>query len=167
MAQAGMNPKIADEVPWSETITEYDESHYVVYLRLLDASNDGASNDEGWGRQTMLATGGDIFERGRQRLLTLRDPLAIAPLCEELEKRKRRNQGPTVANTPVPQHRRGHEVPPTTGPDRPNWNPNVSKDVQEITQDGDIVWTNMGPAVAPESDVNIGLTGVHDLLKGE
>jgi hypothetical protein len=46
MAQAGMNPKIADEVPWSETITEYDESHYVVYLRLLDASNDGASNDE-------------------------------------------------------------------------------------------------------------------------
>ena len=90
-----------------------------------------------------------------------------APLCEELEKRKRRNQGPTVANTPAPQHRRGHEVPPTTGPDRPNWNPNVSKDVQEITQDGDIVWTNMGPAVAPESDVNSGLMGVHDLLKGE
>ena len=46
MAQAGMNPKIADEVPWSETITEYDESHYVVYLRLLDASADGASTDE-------------------------------------------------------------------------------------------------------------------------
>ena len=46
MAQAGMNPKIADEVPWSETITDYDESHYVVYLRLLDASADGASTDE-------------------------------------------------------------------------------------------------------------------------
>ena len=41
-----------------------------------------------------------------------------APLCEELAKRKRRKQGPTVANTPVPQHRRGHEVPSTTGPDR-------------------------------------------------
>ena len=41
-----MNPMIADEVPWSETITEYDESHYVVYLRLLDASADGVSTDE-------------------------------------------------------------------------------------------------------------------------
>lgn len=46
MAQAGMNPKIADEVPWSETITDYDESHYVVYLRLLDANADGATTDE-------------------------------------------------------------------------------------------------------------------------
>jgi hypothetical protein len=46
MAQAGMNPKIADEVPWSETITEYDESHYVIYLRLLDAHADGATTDE-------------------------------------------------------------------------------------------------------------------------
>ena len=46
MAQAGMNPSIADEVPWSESITDYDESHYVVYLRLLDATKDGASADE-------------------------------------------------------------------------------------------------------------------------
>ena len=40
MAQTGMNPKIADEVPRSGTITEYEESHYVVYLRRLAASND-------------------------------------------------------------------------------------------------------------------------------
>ncbi len=46
VAQAGMNPSIADEVPWSETITAYDESHYVVYLRLLDARTDGANTDE-------------------------------------------------------------------------------------------------------------------------
>ncbi len=46
MAQTGMNPNIADEVPWSETITDYDESHYVVYLRLLDARTDGASVNE-------------------------------------------------------------------------------------------------------------------------
>ena len=46
MAQTGMNPIIADEVPWSESITDYDESHYVVYLRLLDATKDGASADE-------------------------------------------------------------------------------------------------------------------------
>ena len=71
-----------------------------------------------------------------------------APLCEELEKRKRRNQGPTVANTPVPQHRRGHAVPPTTGPDR-------------------LVFIPSAAPTAPESDVNSGLMGVHDLLKGE
>jgi hypothetical protein len=40
------------------------------------------------------------------------------PLCAELQKRKRRNEGPTIANVPVPQHRRGHETPETTGPDR-------------------------------------------------
>ena len=84
--------------------------------------------------------------------------------CKDLTAAKRRNQGPTVANTPVPQHRRGHEVPPTTGPDRPNWNPKVSKDVQETTQDGDIVWTNMGPAVAPDGAA---LAAVKDLQKEE
>ncbi len=46
MGQADKNPKIADEVPWSETITEYDEAHYVIYLRLLDASAEGAGTDE-------------------------------------------------------------------------------------------------------------------------
>lgn len=35
-------------------------------------------------RRTMLAAGGEIFERGKQRLMTFRDPLAIHPLCEEL-----------------------------------------------------------------------------------
>ncbi len=39
-------PRIADEVPWAESITEYDEAHYVVYLRLLDANAEGASTDE-------------------------------------------------------------------------------------------------------------------------
>ena len=46
MAAPQINPEIADEVPWSETITDYDEAHFVVYLRLLDASADGASADE-------------------------------------------------------------------------------------------------------------------------
>ena len=46
MGQAGKNPNIADQVPWSETITEYDEAHYVVYLRLLDANSEGATTDE-------------------------------------------------------------------------------------------------------------------------
>jgi hypothetical protein len=38
--------EIADEVPWSEAITPYDEAHFVTYLRLLDATEDGASESE-------------------------------------------------------------------------------------------------------------------------
>lgn len=37
---------IADEVPWADAITDYDEAHFVVYLRLLDASAEGASEEE-------------------------------------------------------------------------------------------------------------------------
>ncbi|MPZ36423.1 MAG: DUF2285 domain-containing protein [Rhodospirillales bacterium] len=40
------NQPVADEVPWSDSITLYDEAHLVVYLRLLDASADGASPNE-------------------------------------------------------------------------------------------------------------------------
>lgn len=46
MARTGETPEISDEVPWSETLTLYDETHLVTYLRLLDASDDGASTDE-------------------------------------------------------------------------------------------------------------------------
>jgi hypothetical protein len=46
MPKVERNPEIADEVPWSEQVTEYDERHFIVYLRLLDASADGATNDE-------------------------------------------------------------------------------------------------------------------------
>ena len=37
---------IVDDVPWSDAITTYDEAHFVVYLRLLDADADGATADE-------------------------------------------------------------------------------------------------------------------------
>ena len=37
---------LADEVPWSPKLTVYDEAHFVVYLRLLDASAKGASDEE-------------------------------------------------------------------------------------------------------------------------
>ena len=46
MTEPDANPEIADEVPWSEGITGYDEAHLVMYLRLLDASAEGASADE-------------------------------------------------------------------------------------------------------------------------
>ena len=37
---------IADEVPWSEHVNEYDRAHFDIYLRLLDATNEGADEDE-------------------------------------------------------------------------------------------------------------------------
>lgn len=46
MAATSNSPEVSDEVPWSETLTLYDETHLVTYLRLLDASDDGASMDE-------------------------------------------------------------------------------------------------------------------------
>lgn len=46
MPKVERNPEIAEAVPWSERVTAYDEEHFVVYLRLLDATADGASDDE-------------------------------------------------------------------------------------------------------------------------
>jgi hypothetical protein len=37
-----LDPEIADVAPWSETLTDYDLDHLVVYLRLLDAEREGA-----------------------------------------------------------------------------------------------------------------------------
>src|SRR6266849_2897391 len=46
MPRVERNREIAEEVPWSDGVTAYDEAHFVVYLRLLDATADGASEDE-------------------------------------------------------------------------------------------------------------------------
>ena len=37
-----LDPDVADEAPLAETITPYDEQHFVTYLRLLDADAEGA-----------------------------------------------------------------------------------------------------------------------------
>lgn len=37
---------IADEVPWSDHVTDYDRAHFITYLRLLDGVILGASEDE-------------------------------------------------------------------------------------------------------------------------
>ena len=42
MAQVELHPIIADEVPWSDHVTAYDEAHFIVYVRLLDAEAAGA-----------------------------------------------------------------------------------------------------------------------------
>ncbi|MER9463448.1 DUF2285 domain-containing protein [Mesorhizobium australicum] len=41
-----MNPNIADEVPWSENLTSYDRENFTIYLRILDACADNASEEE-------------------------------------------------------------------------------------------------------------------------
>lgn len=46
MPKPATETSIADDVPWSDALTAYDEAHLVVYLRLLDAETAGASPDE-------------------------------------------------------------------------------------------------------------------------
>lgn len=46
MTSATCDAEIADEVPWSDRVTPYDQAHLVTYLCLLDANGDGASEDE-------------------------------------------------------------------------------------------------------------------------
>lgn len=41
-----LDPDVTDDVPWSDKITPYDESHFVTYLRLLDAEAEGADWQE-------------------------------------------------------------------------------------------------------------------------
>jgi hypothetical protein len=45
-SKAKIDPVIADEVPWSDHVTEYDEEHFITYLRLLDADAEGACKEE-------------------------------------------------------------------------------------------------------------------------
>ena len=46
MSPAPKSSDIADEVPWADSLTDYDRAHLVVYLRLLDADADGATRSE-------------------------------------------------------------------------------------------------------------------------
>lgn len=41
-----LDSDVADEAPTGNTITPYDEQHFVTYMRLLDASRDGADWSE-------------------------------------------------------------------------------------------------------------------------
>ncbi len=46
MNKDNKNPSLLDEVPWSENLTDYDNAHFTVYMRLLDAAADDASAEE-------------------------------------------------------------------------------------------------------------------------
>ncbi|TPI13042.1 DUF2285 domain-containing protein [Mesorhizobium sp. B4-1-3] len=41
-----MIENVADEVPWADSLTTYDNEHFAIYLRLLDACSYNASEEE-------------------------------------------------------------------------------------------------------------------------
>lgn len=41
-----LDPHVADDVPWSDNLTPYDEQHFVTYIRLLDAEAEKADWQE-------------------------------------------------------------------------------------------------------------------------
>ena len=42
MTKPILDPDVADDFPSADTITPYDEAHFVTYARLLDAEAEGA-----------------------------------------------------------------------------------------------------------------------------
>ena len=46
MTASPPTPDVADEVPWSDRMTEYDDRHCETYIRLLHAESSGLSRDD-------------------------------------------------------------------------------------------------------------------------
>ncbi|MER9032361.1 DUF2285 domain-containing protein [Mesorhizobium sp. M0674] len=46
MVDRCFQPAVADEVPWAESLTAYDDEHFTIYLKLLDACAGNASEEE-------------------------------------------------------------------------------------------------------------------------
>lgn len=67
MPKPELNPEIVEDVPWSETVTDYDERHLIVYLRLLDAVAAGTS-DEAMSRIVLGIDPAREAERSRNAL---------------------------------------------------------------------------------------------------
>ncbi len=44
--KSAMKAEIQEEVPWSNNLTGYDQEHFTLYMRLLDAAADNASEKE-------------------------------------------------------------------------------------------------------------------------
>ena len=42
MGNPPLDPDVADTAPTESTLTDYDRQHFVTYLRLLDADDEGA-----------------------------------------------------------------------------------------------------------------------------
>ena len=56
--------EVADEVPWSDGITEYDDQHEETYIRLLDADEERVSKGEM--ARLILSINPDKPERARK-----------------------------------------------------------------------------------------------------
>ena len=94
MGKAKMDPDIADEVPWSDHVTEYDEEHFITYLRLLDAV--GAKPAE-----HVVEPGTSAHELGFGRAFQVRTPepcraLKAAVLVEHDARRHERRPGQII-----------------------------------------------------------------------
>ena len=50
------DPKVADEVPWSDDITEYDNQHDETYLGLLDVDEKQAPAATRWPGRSLAST---------------------------------------------------------------------------------------------------------------
>ena len=46
MGQSRLHPSVADEAPFENTLTSYDERHLLVYADLLETEVDGGDWDE-------------------------------------------------------------------------------------------------------------------------
>ena len=100
-----------------------------------------------------------------------------SPLCEDIQKRKKRGEGPTVGNTPTPPHRAGHQPPPTTGPDRRTSMPAVlgAPYKLEISLPEALVASGIGGGLeayvskltAPAEPIDQAIAAVKDLLGEE
>jgi hypothetical protein len=44
--QVQMEIEIQDEVPWADGLTAYDNEHFAIYLKLIDACADNVSEEE-------------------------------------------------------------------------------------------------------------------------
>ena len=71
--------EIADEIPWSDQLTAYDEAHFDVYLRLLDATADGATEDD----MAMTVLGIDPATEARRAKIAVRSHLRRAQWMTE------------------------------------------------------------------------------------
>jgi hypothetical protein len=104
------------------------------------------------------------------------------PACEPLSRSRARGEGPTIANSGMPEHRAGHVAPPFVPADRPliripsaaPVEPEWADKIGETTDDGIQTWVNAGPVapvepepspvVAPETAFETELLGIENLF---
>ncbi|MFN3225791.1 MAG: hypothetical protein ACE360_06015 [Hyphomicrobiales bacterium] len=66
-----MTPEVREDIPWADTLTNYDNAHFTIYLQLLNASADHATDDE----MARLVLGIDPSQEPERARKTLRSHL--------------------------------------------------------------------------------------------